>query len=168
MAKNEHPTYCPGCMKDLGRAVDLGQSNRVHMCGDCSNYYTGAVWPGKCPVCGGPPAHQNYIKSLSPMDAVPGDMCHDCLSKQAEMDQAVKAGGIYFQCAGCGTDGVFSASTSFAQRVREETKKPAPQDVFVQIKACPQCPVYDDKAQNDNHTTDTELDGLVDAILSDA
>lgn len=140
MAKtNLHPLYCPGCRKDLGAVTDVGRFDRVHHCGGCQNYYRGAVWAGKCPVCG-ELKHQRFVKTLDPNEAVPGDYCSDCTEKQDAMDQAVKDGGIRFQCTGCGCDGVFASATPFAQRVREEVKKPAPQDVFVQIKTCPQCP----------------------------
>lgn len=181
MAKpNLHPSYCFGCRKDLETIVEMGRSDYVYVCHGCRNYYVGAAWPGRCPVCGDSPGHQQYIKTLDPGEAVPGEMCPDCLGKQAVMDQAVKDGGIRFQCIGCGKDGVFAASTPFAQRIREETKKPPPQDVFVQIKACPQCPppevtsedgvadnVTDNrKADDPVHIADADLDGLVDDILS--
>lgn len=168
MAKpNLHPCYCPGCRKDLDTVEDLGRSDRVYGCGGCKNYYTGAVWPGLCPVCGAPPGRQQYIKTLAPDERVPGAMCPDCQSKQAVMDQAVKDGGVRFQCLGCGKDGVFAASTDFAKKVREETKKPAPQDVFVQIEGCPQCPKSEAVNTNEVPQSDSDgLDSLVDDILS--
>lgn len=173
MAKpNLHPCYCPGCQKDLNTTTDLGKSDRVYHCGGCQNYYTGAVWPGLCPVCGDPPKRQRYVKTLDSNEAVPGELCVECFDNQVAMDQAVKDGGVRFQCTGCGKDGVFAASTDFAKRVREETKKPAPQDVFVQIQRCPQCPsiVTETPITDDDSVIDTEsndsLDSLVNDILS--
>lgn len=141
MAKhNIHPTYCPGCSNESEALVDLGASDRVYLCSDCKNYYLGATWPGCCPACGSKPGRQRYVKTLDADARVPGDLCPDCQENQAKVDQAVREGGVRFQCTGCGQDGVFTGATPFAQKVREETKKPAPQDVFVQIKSCPQCP----------------------------
>jgi 6-phosphogluconolactonase/glucosamine-6-phosphate isomerase/deaminase len=115
-------------------------------------------------VCDALSGQQRYIKTLDPGEAVPGEICIDCMAKQDLIDQAVKDGGVRFQCIGCGKDGVFSSATPFAQRVREETKKPAPHDVFVQIKVCPQCsPVPETEPELEDHQAVGEME---DAIMS--
>ena len=136
---NLHPCYCPWCHKDLGKDADLGNADRVFKCGECHNHFTSTVWPGPCPVCSAKAGRQQFICKLDPGDKVPGQPCEDCQDKQATMDKAVADGGIRFQCTDCGLDGVFASSTPFAQSVRADLKKPAPEDVHVQIKNCPRC-----------------------------
>ena len=136
---NLHPCYCPWCHKDLDTFADLKNEDRVFKCGECQNHFTGPAWPGKCPVCSAPPGKQTFLRRLSPTDKVPSVPCADCMVKQNQMDEAVIKGGIRFQCIDCGLDGVFSAATPFAQKVRADLNKPAPEDVHVQIQNCPQC-----------------------------
>jgi hypothetical protein len=110
---------------------------------------------------------QTYITTLGAGDRVPGDPCSECQAKQTTMDEAVKAGGVRFQCTGCGMDGVFSSATPFAQKVRDDLKTPPPEDVRIQIKTCPNCDVPKEADPVDALKEHAESIGT-DQLLADA
>ena len=166
--KNLHPCYCVWCQRDTDTILDMGTSDRVHQCGNCNNNYTGAVWPGRCPVCNARPGVQVYITQLAMGERVPGPPCSECNEKQLKLDEEVAAGGVRFQCTGCGSDGVFSAVTDFAKKVREENNTPAPNDIRIQIKVCPQCETKNDESEGDAYVQSFDIEAIDEAIKHEA
>lgn len=162
---NMHPCYCPWCAKNTDQLIDVGTEDRVYKCGECQNHFTGPVWPGKCPVCSALPKKHVFVQRLSGDDRVPGSPCPNCITKQERLDQEVRDGGVGFQCVGCGSDGVFSAVSSFSKKAREEANKPAPEDMYIQIVSCQHCEVHNPVAKLKENA---DIDQLWDQAKADA
>lgn len=134
-----HRCYCPWCRQANGQAIDVGVRNKIYACLACQNTFVGSAWPGACPTCKAPAGQTQFLRTLEPGEALPGDLCSDCKAKSESMAQTVREGGILFRCKKCKVQGVIDGSTDFAKDVRIKTGKPAPEEVGVEVEDCPVC-----------------------------
>ena len=65
-------------------------------------------------------------------------LCDECDELEQNMRAAVKAGGVYFECKGCGTTGVLRAEAELAIATREHLGKTNGEPCGVEIEACGQ------------------------------
>lgn len=135
---NPHLMVCPRCGKDNGAIALLGVANGIYTCKSCGLRHVGFAGSpkGGCQECHG---HDFKRTELYDYDKVPGGLCAECEAKQKECDEVVRAGGIYFKCTGCGSEGAIKADSKTAKAVREKSGIKAPDPVGLECTECPVC-----------------------------
>lgn len=136
---NPHLMTCPRCGKDNGSIALLGVANGVYTCKSCGLKHVGFAGSPKdgCQKCG---SRDFKRTELYDYDKVPGGLCAECEARQKACDDEVKAGGVYFRCKKCGSQGAIKAGVELAKKVREHMKIEAPDPVGVELDECSECP----------------------------
>ena len=72
-----------------------------------------------------------------------GGLCDPCAKLQEEQKTIVDAGGIYFKCRDCGSEGAIRKTASICADVRAKLDIPAPEPCGVEFDKtnCPACSV---------------------------
>jgi len=137
---NPRLTSCRACGKDVGVAL-LGAHDKVWACSRCNQRYIGKPQFGKCQKCGGYGQELRPIKTIGEHEKLPIELCNDCEKLEEEKVSIVKAGGILFKCADCGSEGAIRASAPLAGRVREQLGVAPPKPCGVEFSKadCPAC-----------------------------
>lgn len=138
---NPHMTVCPRCGKDGDSIVLLGATDKIHTCPKCGLRHVGRPDDGECQGCGAGFARERWkTRTIEDYERLPV-RCKACDDELAEWESVVKAGGVYFRCADCKTEGVIRAESEMAKAAREQLGVPPPKPCGVQFtKAdCPLC-----------------------------
>ena len=149
-----HLSVCRKCGKDVG-VVLCGIRDFVDICKSCGFRAYGGLdkKTTACPGCGGgwhssnPRGSKGYgRRTLTDSEKIPCDICDECAKKQKECDEAVAAGGVYWKCAKCKSEGAIKPSSPLAAAVREQLGVPeGPCGVELTEKECPVCTVQTNK-----------------------
>lgn len=145
---NPRLTFCARCKGETNEIALPGIHNHKLVCRCGYELFFGRT-SQNCPACGG----NNWTrKTLGNMERVPaGELCDSCKKEVTELEAAVAAGGVYFQCEKCGSSGAIRASP-FATLVRERLKCPTgPCGITYSKDAeqeCPACQMKKDNSPN--------------------
>lgn len=137
---NPRLTFCRRCKKPTDELILAGRRNHKVIC-SCGLELYFAPLKSKCPGCGSGLYGAKRVE-LSEFERVPAmEMCDACKKESQELEDAVAAGGVYFNCENCHASGVIRKSP-FADMVREKSGVPAGKPcgvTFGKDHLCPQC-----------------------------
>jgi hypothetical protein len=74
--------------------------------------------------------------------------CETCQQQTEEHRAVVAAGGVYWKCRDCHSEGVIKAESSFAAMVRQKSGVPIPNPVGVEFDKEHGCPVCGEQVGN--------------------
>ena len=137
---NPRITTCRGCGKDVGLIL-LGRKEGIYKCTNCN-----AVWIGgrsmrdkKC--CSNP--HTSFERKIGENEKLPIGLCDDCAKAQSDADAAVAAGGIYWKCSKCHSEGAIrlhEGTEGIIKDVRERLEVPEG-PCGLEFDGEPNCPI---------------------------
>lgn len=133
---NPRLTVCPQCGGDGPELLLLGATNKIYRCAECNTPHVGRPKGGKCQKCGH--CHVPFERELTSMERLPGSICDKCSELNERCAEMVRAGGIHWQCADCGSAGAIKAEHPLAIHVREQTGIAAPDPVGLEFTKEPQ------------------------------
>jgi len=130
--------FCPRCANDNGEIALPGADDRVWECTSCNVRHYGRKLSGGCPEC-----HFSLTLShrLGEHEKVPGSLCDDCKQREDDCNAEVRAGGVFWRCTSCGSEGAIKADSQLATLVREHFNAPPPAPVGCEFSDadCPVC-----------------------------
>lgn len=137
---NPHTATCVRCGKPSNAIALLGNNNTVYKCRSCGIKSIGNTPPKTCPKCG---SHGSFYADheLTERESVPMGLCTDCEKADADVEKAVREGGIYWRCTSCGSNGAFKAGSGIAEEVREARGIKAPNPIGIEFDETHKCPV---------------------------
>lgn len=135
---NAFTTVCPACGADGRELILVGADDGVYECGDCKATQFGRG-RGKCAGCGGSNLG-NRVRTLKQGEKLPVSFCEPCVKNRAEMMEAVKAGGIFWECTDCKKGGAINAN-EYTKQFRDAVKvqPPDPCGIRYNKSNCPLC-----------------------------
>jgi anaerobic ribonucleoside-triphosphate reductase len=124
---------CAGCDAPVAATVRLSfnPSGRAYVCRKCRHWHLG--FPGKpesCSSCGGKELYEQDLKRA---------MCPECTKKLEQADEVVKAGGVYWSCSGCCSEGILKPDHPLARKLRATYHVPPPDPIVLNLNTCPYC-----------------------------
>ena len=175
---NPRLTICRRCGKDVGIAM-FGRINHKYTCSSCGCIHYGPPDRVRLPVidrracqkCGEGFGTHWKKEVIDEHEKIPIEVCDDCIEKQKASDDAVKAGGIYWRCEDCGSEGAIIAEHDLSKHVRKEMdiEPPKPCGVALNRKyGCPICAVDDavekavEEACSSEESTKSDADASAD------
>jgi predicted RNA-binding Zn-ribbon protein involved in translation (DUF1610 family) len=138
---NPHLTTCCRCGGESQELIMLGCNDYIWQC-PCGQNIVGGKRSSKmkCPKCGQPSLSHKFVRRFEEHERLPSmEPCDSCKKEIAEHRALVEAGGVYFKCMGCGTEGVIEPENTACQEVRKELGVPAPGLCGVKTPSCPFC-----------------------------
>lgn len=144
---NPHMTVCPRCGGDSPTLLLLGATNQLYRCKSCDVLHVGRPKLGKC-KCGS--YSVEFERELGDYERLPGDVCDKCQKELKEHKELVEAGGLFWRCKTCGSEGVIRAESEYAQEIRKRANKPAPEMLGIDFtpEECPVCNKGDEDAES--------------------
>jgi len=139
---NPRLMICPVCGSETTGIALLGTANYIYHCGPCSINYVGP--PAKCPKCKIPGTRERELGEYEKI--VDQQPCDKCRKMQAECNEEVRKGGIYWRCKTCNSEGAVKAEHEIAKAVRKHFKLEPPEPCGVEWDMCPVC---SDKGSDD-------------------
>lgn len=146
-----HPTkcldprlgLCQRCGKENGEIVLVG-NGKIYRCRGCQAANLAYRRPDKCGSCGESEERYGEGFTVEPVPDgrhLPGSTCDACVKELEEHRAVVAAGGVYFKCVDCGTQGVVKAEAPFAGMVRKHAGIQPPDPVGAEFSKadCPKC-----------------------------
>jgi len=138
---NPRLTYCRRCGGDANELVLIGTAEGVYKCSLCGMTHFGYPRRGQCQSkgCTGGVYKERVLEDHERLPA--SDFCNDCKKEMKEHEEVVKAGGIYWRCKDCNSEGVIRASAELAIAVRKQTQIQPPDPVGFEMdkEMCPMC-----------------------------
>lgn len=148
---NPAMTSCPVCGK-LGSEIMLaGNSNKwkCDKCGQNHVAYAGSASKMEC-ICGNKYLPDRQFTKIGKFDGSRDKVyaMHPCTKCQAEQDKkdaevedAVRAGGIYWRCVDCKSEGALMVQAELSKFVRKRMQifAPDPAGIAFSKKECPVC-----------------------------
>lgn len=143
---NPHLAICPNCGKDNGEIVLLGNQSTKWQCQQCNGVVIAASKSPERRKQGCPRCHAHNFTKLGDItgnEKIPGSLCKSCQDAQNSVDEAVAAGGVYWKCKDCHSEGALKAESVLAQKVREQLNilPPKPCGIEFDKTTCPICSV---------------------------
>jgi hypothetical protein len=134
---NPFLTFCPRCGGEGRDLILVGRRDYVDECQGCGMKHFGGADKKTCQGCG---RHQFNRRKIADGEKLPGGLCLECETEVAEHKAVVAAGGVYFQCADCGVQGVIKAN-EFTADVRKHHGLTDGEPCGVEFTAddCPKC-----------------------------
>ncbi len=130
---NPRLSVCEWCGADVG-VILLGAHDHMTHCRPCGITLVGG---GRCPKC---KAYGTDREPIPEHAKLPGGLCDACQTCKADSDAAVAAGGVYWRCVDCKSQGAIKASAPLAGEVRAQLKVPTgPCGVEFTKAECPAC-----------------------------
>lgn len=124
---------CAGCSEQViaTRRLCFNPSGKAYVCRSCRHWHLGfASKPDLCHACG---EKELYEKD---MDRA---LCPECTRKLEEADKIVKAGGVYWSCSGCHSEGVLKPDHPLAKKMRATYRVQPPDPIVLNLEHCPFC-----------------------------
>jgi len=133
---NVHLCVCPRCGEENNSLALLGNKEYKYECDSCETNYLSSTHEGaRCPNCKA--YNRSSIGMIQENEKVAGDLCDKCKEEMETIDKEIKAGGIFFRCLNCKSEGVLSAEADISKEVRKE--HPAPDPIGIEVEECPNC-----------------------------
>jgi len=136
-------TFCPRCGGETNELLLVGLAE-VRRCSKCSGRIVGPPpRDGICPLC-----HQNgrefkYLRQFDgSRERLPASQpCDKCQVEMKKHREIVEAGGVYWRCSDCKSEGVLRETAELSKEVRKQMKiePPAPCGVEFSKDTCPVC-----------------------------
>ncbi len=135
---NAHMTVCPRCGEDGDEIALLGSANKIYECPRCNIRQLGSKICSKCK------GSMQFLRELDDCERIPAsEPCKKCQKELEDHKAEVEAGGVYWRCKDCGSEGVIMATSNYAKAVRDqhELHNGEPCGVKFSDKDCPVCSV---------------------------
>lgn len=117
---NPKLTFCRRCGAEVNELVLIGSKTGKYKCGNCGLLMFGGR-PGvgeRCPNCKGRREDFSRVGEIGEWERLPAsELCGKCAKEVEHFRQEVEAGGVYWRCHDCKSQGVIKKSP-FADRVR--------------------------------------------------
>lgn len=139
---NPRMTQCPRCGGPGEEIILLGRLDMKFTCARCHQVSYGArhCLNEKCQSSHG------TQEPIEEHERLPGGLCKACEAKQAAVDAMVQAGGAYFRCKRCKSEGAIKADVPLVIALRERYGVVAPNPIGVELEMCPHCHDAEDGA----------------------
>ena len=156
---NPRMTTCTQCGAETSQLALLGTSDPELRCPKCEVSVLGTKGERKCPKC--KQYTLVYVRRLGEYERIPMGLCTTCEEGRKKADEAVRAGGIYWKCDSCGSEGAIRAGHPLAEDVRKlkNIAPPNPVGIMFHGEQCPVCGPHPVDPQ-ENPVTTNEPDGL--------
>jgi len=147
---NPRLTICQWCGGDAPELVLVGNDDSVYICGNgCGAKLYGGMGRSrqKCPKCG-QVGNWQFDHKLEEYEKLPGGPCDKCQKKideenerMAEARKEVEAGGVFWKCEKCGSEGAIKRTHPICAEVRKKLNTPTPRSCGVAFtpEECPVC-----------------------------
>jgi hypothetical protein len=134
---NPHLTFCQRCGGDAEDVLMLGIKNYVDKCASCGcEHYGGSDKQGECMRCG---SHNLQRRTIGDTEKLPVPACAKCREMIEACNKAVEDGGVFWKCAGCGSEGAVVKDSELAIAARNYSGIEAPDPVGIEVNDCPLC-----------------------------
>lgn len=141
-------TFCPRCHGESDVLVLVGRAIK-YKCRTCGQMHIGMPPKRKCIQCGtchGAAGFENLGEFDGTTDRLPaGEPCDKCKKEMDEHKRIVEAGGIYWKCSKCESEGVILGASELAGDVRRHMKIDPPAPCGVDFEGKDLCPVCKEK-----------------------
>jgi len=129
---------CEWCLKDYGVAL-LGTGGFKRVCNSCGVTNVGKRGQTHCGKCDSPDLGPE--SRMSESEPLVHGLCDECEEKRKRCEEMVRAGGIFFHCPNCGSQGALDPNTELAKAVRAQTgiEPPGPVGIEFDVEHCPIC-----------------------------
>ena len=146
---NPKLTICQWCGGDAPELALIGRHDSIYKCNDCDmKLYGGkSLYKQKCPKCG-QTGRWTFDRKIGDYERLPGGPCDTCKKKieaqnkrMADSEAEVAAGGIFWKCEKCGSEGAIKRTHPICAAVRKQMNKPTPERCGVAMtpEECPVC-----------------------------
>jgi hypothetical protein len=131
---NPHLGTCRWCGADNGEILLLGAMDYSYECSSCGLNHISDVAPRTCQKCRG--SKFKPRRQIEEMEKICGALCASCNAKKQASEDAVIAGGVFFSCEECGSQGAIIGTSVLAQAVRKQSGIAPPNPVGIKFQHC--------------------------------